>query len=35
MTDKPRNPIPDWLTIDLTTIIISGIIIGAVVWIAP
>ena len=33
MTNKPR--IPDWLTIDLSTIVIAGIIIGAVVWIAP
>jgi hypothetical protein len=35
MTQQPEKPIPWWLTIDVTIIIISLVIIGIGIWIDP
>jgi hypothetical protein len=35
MTQKPEKHIPTWLTIDLLVIVVSLVIIGIGMWIAP
>jgi hypothetical protein len=35
MTQKPEKRIPTWLTIDVLVIVVSMVIIGIGIWIAP
>ena len=35
MTQQPAKRIPTWLTIDLLVIVVSLVIIGIGIWIAP
>jgi hypothetical protein len=35
MTEQPAKRIPAWLTIDLLVIVVSLVIIGIGIWIAP
>jgi hypothetical protein len=35
MTKQPAKRIPWWAAIDITVILVSLMIIGAVIWIAP
>lgn len=35
MTEQPAKRIPAWLTIDVAVILVSLVIIGVGIWIAP
>lgn len=35
MSEQPSRGVPDWLAVDITVIIVSLAIVGAVIWIAP
>jgi hypothetical protein len=35
MTQKPEKRIPQWFTIDVLVIVVSLVIIGVGIWIAP
>ena len=35
MTQRPAKRLPTWLTIDLAVIVVSLVIIGLGIWLAP